>query len=105
MTLLRSPSLGAGCVVSAGARPAGTRHAPTELPAAEIRALLADRAPLMDMEVGGPAFELWQLCLIPDQNPVGYQTLFLGYAELNTVLICSHGLLFVQMHTDIAFQF
>lgn len=27
------------------------RHAPTELPAAEIRALLSDRAPLMDMEV------------------------------------------------------
>lgn len=35
-----------------GARSAGGRHAPTELPAAEIRALLADRAPLMDMQVG-----------------------------------------------------
>lgn len=40
-----------------GARP-GSRHAPTELPAAEIRALLADRAPLMDMQVG-PGFRGW----------------------------------------------
>jgi hypothetical protein len=32
-------------------RSSGTRHAVTELPAAEIRALLADRASLMDMEV------------------------------------------------------
>lgn len=45
--------LGAGCVAGAGGRPGGGRHNPTELPAAEIRALLADRAPLLDMEVGG----------------------------------------------------
>jgi hypothetical protein len=36
----------------------GVRHAPTELPAAEIRALLADRAPLMDMQVRG-VWYLW----------------------------------------------
>jgi hypothetical protein len=44
-------------------RSSGTRHAVTELPAAEIRALLADRASLMDMEVrergGAGGHERW----------------------------------------------